>query len=189
MKLKGLVLAGGKSSRMGKDKAMLQYHFIPQYQYVVSLLEKVTDEVYISCRKEQNLIGKCLYDSDSYKEAGPMAGLMSAFEFEPCSWIMIGVDYPNFGLRHIHQLMESRNIENPVSCFENENGFLEPMLGIYEASFFPILKKEYESGQRSLQQILRPLIITRIKASKPSDLKSFDTFEDYSRFKAENHLP
>ena len=52
-KLYGLVLSGGRSTRMGKDKGLINYHGIPQRDYIYNLLNEVCDETYMSIRKDQ----------------------------------------------------------------------------------------------------------------------------------------
>ena len=51
--LKSLILAGGKSKRMGQDKGRINYHGKDQRSYLYELMHEFTDEVYISCRKDQ----------------------------------------------------------------------------------------------------------------------------------------
>ena len=46
--MNGLVIAGGKSTRMQQDKAMIQYHGMPQYQYVYNILQPFCSETFIS---------------------------------------------------------------------------------------------------------------------------------------------
>ncbi|NNE77041.1 MAG: NTP transferase domain-containing protein, partial [Pricia sp.] len=49
-KIYGLVLAGGKSSRMGKDKGLIPYHGMPQREYLYHLLGRVCDKTFLSIR-------------------------------------------------------------------------------------------------------------------------------------------
>ena len=52
-KLYGLVLSGGKSTRMGTDKGLITYHGIPQREYIYKLLEEVCDATFLSIRDDQ----------------------------------------------------------------------------------------------------------------------------------------
>ena len=51
--LNGLVLAGGKSTRMGKDKGQISYHGIPQSTYLYNLLKDICDNTFLSIREDQ----------------------------------------------------------------------------------------------------------------------------------------
>ena len=58
----GLVLCGGKSTRMGTDKSMLQYHSKPQRYYVYDLLFPLCEKVFISCNEQQSSTIEVGYD-------------------------------------------------------------------------------------------------------------------------------
>ena len=54
--MNGLVIAGGNSSRMGTDKAFLQYSKNPQYQEVYSLLEPFCEQTFVSLQNKNDAI-------------------------------------------------------------------------------------------------------------------------------------
>src|SRR5689334_343280 len=88
--LNGLVLAGGKSSRMGRDKGHLNWHGREQRYYLVDLLTPFCESVFISIREEQRAAIPDGYRiiTDSYEERGPYAALLSAFEKNPeAAWL------------------------------------------------------------------------------------------------------
>src|SRR5436190_22901112 len=98
-KLTGLVLCGGKSSRMGKDKSLLEYHGQPQRYYLYEILEALCGSAYISCNKEQAkdvpANYKVIVDDPEYNDISPMARLLSAFKKHPKSdFLLVSCDYP-----------------------------------------------------------------------------------------------
>jgi len=52
-KIYGLVLSGGKSTRMGEDKGLISYHGIPQRDHLYQLLNQDCDTTYLSIREDQ----------------------------------------------------------------------------------------------------------------------------------------
>src|SRR4051812_39594577 len=105
----GLVVCGGKSSRMGKDKSMLDYHGKPQRYYLYEMLEPLCEQVFISCSKEQAATipseYKIIEDAAEYEDIGPMAALLSAFKKYPkASFIAVGCDYPFINDHHLNKL-------------------------------------------------------------------------------------
>src|SRR5262245_14013601 len=84
----GLVLAGGKSSRMKMDKSLLHYHGMPQIEYAVKLLEKCCNKVFISNRQEQaqlqgHEIAPQIHDQPEFRNIGPIGGILSAMTLHP----------------------------------------------------------------------------------------------------------
>ena len=83
--LKGLVLAGGESTRMGSDKGQMDYHGMPQREYLLRLLKAHTSEAYISCRPGQINDSIIPVIEDVYQDLGPFGGILSAFKSDPDS--------------------------------------------------------------------------------------------------------
>ena len=90
--MNALILIGGKSSRMGTDKGLLNYHGKPQREYLFDLAKKYCTEVYFSCRAEQQFSEQSIIDTYSL---GPMGGILSAFDFNPnTAWLVVACDMP-----------------------------------------------------------------------------------------------
>ncbi|RZJ29449.1 MAG: molybdenum cofactor guanylyltransferase, partial [Chryseobacterium sp.] len=83
--LNGLVLAGGKSARMGKPKDQINWHGKEQRYYLADLLAPLCDQLYLSCRPDQSLDldPHYLFLNDSFSNIGPSAGVLSAFKINP----------------------------------------------------------------------------------------------------------
>ena len=88
--IKGLVLTGGKSTRMGTDKAALEYYGKPQKEYVKSLLEKEGLESFYSVRNSSDSLDEI---HDTFLDLGPFGGICSAFQKDPNSaWFVLATD-------------------------------------------------------------------------------------------------
>ena len=96
-KIYGLVLAGGQSTRMGKDKGLIPYHGLPQREYLYHLLSRVCDKTFLSIRPDQkDEIDdmEVIIDKDEYK--GPYNGLLSAHkEYPEVAWLVVACDLPS----------------------------------------------------------------------------------------------
>ncbi len=183
--LYGLIVCGGKSSRMGQDKCMLIYHHKQQAFHLFTMLETFCKKVYISCNKRQiNFFPEnipTIIDLDVYLNIGPMAALLSAFSFYPnANFIMLGCDYPFLKTGDIKQLIDSIDKkDSAVSFYNSETEFYEPLLSYYSSACYPLLKESFNQKNNSLQKFL-----TEIKTKKiiPTSLKSIisvDTPENY----------
>ncbi|SNY99905.1 NTP transferase domain-containing protein [Flagellimonas pacifica] len=135
-KLYGLVLAGGRSTRMGSDKGLLKYHSVPQQEYLYNLLEDVCDTVYLSMRQEQeedltdNL--KIIVDQNEYR--GPFNGILSAHKAHPnVAWLVLACDLPLIDLSSLKQLAENRDSKKLATSFSTrKSGLPEPLITIWE---------------------------------------------------------
>ena len=174
--MNGLVLAGGKSTRMGIDKSSLVYHDVPQYQYVYDLLLPYCDRVFVSTERILDL--PTLPDLDLYKNSGPIGGLLSAFEFALEDWIVIAIDYPYFSSSEIEELIGDQN-ELASVIYHSETGYFEPFLGIYKAKFKSILIKNFEKGNHSMQSILTSNPVGKVLPSKIELIRNVNTIDEF----------
>jgi len=158
--IKGLVLAGGFSRRMGCDKALLDYHGMPQARWTAQLLTSVCEEVYYSCRADQDLgpgpnLSSCRIH-DSKEGQGPIEGLLSAHEkFPQAALMVVACDLPKLTENTLQHLVEKRDSSRLVTAYRSfHDGLPEPLCAIYEPSAFQLLKESFASGLRCPRKIL-----------------------------------
>ena len=135
--LYGLVLVGGRSTRMGRDKAELSYHGKSQIGHICSLLDNFVDTTYISCRFEQKdslCFGRYKTIQDRFLGFGPIGGILSAFQkHHQAAWIVVACDMPFIDKKSIEYLIEKRNPYRFATCFYNpKKKWPEPLFAIYE---------------------------------------------------------
>jgi molybdopterin-guanine dinucleotide biosynthesis protein A len=136
--LAALILTGGKSSRMGEDKAFLNYHGLPQWAYVKQQCEAAGLPVWISCRADQEAHWKGHHPKlilDQWNDWGPIGGILSAMRQEPHrSWIVMACDMPNWNAQAIQHLIQHRNTKAGATAFWNaDRQWHEPLAAIWEA--------------------------------------------------------
>ncbi len=154
--LYGLVLAGGDSSRMGSDKGMINYHGLPQREYLFHLLKPLTVKTFISTRPGQMTDTHMEILEDHYPDLGPFGAVLTAFEYAPtCAWLVVACDFP---LLDSHALMGLIDARDPASCatsFLDPHTLMpEPWITILEPSIYPILQTYHQRGKQSLRGIL-----------------------------------
>jgi molybdopterin-guanine dinucleotide biosynthesis protein A len=181
--LKGLVICGGRSSRMGHEKFLLEYHGLPQYLFLKKLMENFSDDIYFSFRRGQEIPGlnesQVIYDTDEYTGYGPISGVLSAFEKLPSnSLLVIAVDYPFLTANDIGRLVQSREEGIDALCFHGKET-AEPLICLYENSSYKKLKKFFHEDQYSLRHFLGVVNTKMLNADDISHLQSIDTHADY----------
>ena len=189
MSLTGLVLCGGKSSRLGMDKAQISYHGQPQWLYTARLLTSLCDRTLVSCsssqattfRQELNpaeTISLCI-DSDRFGGKGPMSGVLSAFEKYPGEpMLVVGCDYPLLTRAELESLIHARASGFQAVCHHIKKDDLDlPFPALYEAAIYPALQRLFSANDFSLRTALKIEPVIRLEPPHPEHLVSADTLE------------
>lgn len=154
----GLVLAGGKSQRMGYDKGLIQWHGREQRYHMADVLSTLCSEVYISCRADQQgeiAEGyKALRDSVSAR--GPLAGIISAFKARPgIAWLVIACDLPLLDRDTLQFLLAHRDASKLATTFKSPfDGLPEPLITIWEPQSLQVLEAAVAEGFSCPRKIL-----------------------------------
>lgn len=166
----GLVLAGGRSARMGTDKGLMDYNGKPQREYLFGLLSNVCEQVFTSCRKEQNIPLFLNPIPDKFDYKGPINGILSGMHAHPeKAWLIIAVDMPFVDLQAIQCLLSKRDKVKVATCFLHEpENFPEPLLTLWEPAAYPLLNAYATEGNISPRMFLES---NAIKIVKPPDKK------------------
>jgi len=183
--LKGLVLAGGESKRMGFDKGLMNYHGLPQREYLFHLLQPYTTETYISCRPDQIENSDLPLLEDQYEDLGPFAATLTAFKKDPsAAWLVVACDFPLLDHHAIRQLMDARHPTGYATSFLDIHTLMpEPWITILEPKIYPVLFEYFTRGKSSLRGILVDYNTNVIKAAQPDILLNANSPEEAERLK------
>lgn len=184
-RINGLVLAGGKSIRMGSDKGLTEWHGKPQRYYIADLLSEFCNEVYISCREEQvkELVAagyRPLPDATTYANNGPTGGILTAMEHKlDTAWLVIACDLPLLDKETIAYLVTNRNTKAIATTFESPfDGLPEPLITIWEPAAYTILLHKLQEGFKCPRKVLINNPATILKPPYPDALLNANTPED-----------
>lgn len=181
----GLVLVGGKSTRMGKDKSQLQYHDLPQGEYAYRLLKEqiAMHRVFFSVRDLDQMQGEHVI-TDKFLGLGPFSGICSAFMKNPnVAWLVLATDVPNVNKEVINKLILGRNPKKVATCFKAKlKKFPEPLITIYEPKAYLILLNYLAQGITCPRKVLINEDVEIIEID--DDLvKNVNTPEEFDKFK------
>lgn len=183
--LKILLLVGGKSQRMGKDKAGLEYEGKTQLERMVSLVAPLDLETYLSVRKEQGSRDKTsitpIYDHIEFADIGPMGGMLSAFqEFPTSAFLVIACDLPFLTIETLEHLINNRDGSQFASAYRSSNdGLPEPLCAIWEPASREVLKQKLSEGIRCPRKILIQGNLKLLDLPKADALDNINTPEEY----------
>lgn len=181
--LNALILAGGKSTRMGQSKATMVYQDTVQLERLGALLESKVDRVYVSCRKEQELQTEYPKLYDRAENMGPLGAITTAFRSYPDqAWLVVACDLPLLDSDTIDHLIENRSSKHVATAFLNKDtGFAEPLITIWEPKSYMRMLQFEALGYSCPRKVLINSNTYLIEPIDSQKLMNVNTPEDFQR--------
>lgn len=155
--LNGLVLAGGRSQRMGTDKGLIDYHGKAQREHMADLLNEFCETTFLSVRQGQS-VSSTNYPTieDSFVGLGPFGAIASAFlKYPNHAWLVVACDLPLLDQTTLQHLAAHRNPSTIATAFNSPvNEFPEPLIAIWEPKSYPILLQFLVQGYSCPRKVL-----------------------------------
>jgi molybdopterin-guanine dinucleotide biosynthesis protein A len=182
----GLVLAGGISRRMQRDKAALQYQGQPQLQRACDLLQAHCAKVFVSVRSDQQqdpLRSRWPQIVDQHADLGPLAGIAAAQAAHPhVAWLVIACDLPQLNHHTIHHLLRQRDPARLATAYRSpEDRQPEPLCAIWEPASVAPLRAALAAGERRPRTLLQNWNILLIDATEPEALSNVNTPDEHQQ--------
>jgi len=176
----GLVLAGGKSSRMGRDKASIVFHDLPQKDHVFKLLDTFCAEVFSSIGRNADLEEFKNPIRDQFDFATPLNGILSAFQFKKdIAWLSLPIDMPAIDAEIIKMLIAGRDKSRLATCFFDSTGEKpEPLLTIWEKKAADELRAFVSQGHLSPRHFLSISDVKILPSPGAHKLQNINTPDD-----------
>lgn len=178
----GLILAGGASRRMGRDKAHIAAAGKPQLEQCAELLAPFVDTAWVSVRQGQP--ADPLRDSypqivDYVPDGGPLAGIVSALKAKPQSdWLVLAVDLPHLDAETLGYLLEHATDSRFTAFRSSHDGLPEPLCALYRAECLELLEGFFESGVRCPRKVLIKSEAELLDLPNPRALDNVNTPDD-----------
>lgn len=181
----GLILAGGKSRRLGSDKALLLRDGRSQLAHLADLLADCVDEVFVSTRADQgddSERGQFQQIVDRYTDIGPVAGILSALESRPdADWLVVACDLPNISSLALQHLLDQRDGDQPFTAYiSSHDGLPEPLCAVYHAGCGAIINQFVDDGIYCPRKILIRSKTRLLEQLDPRSLDNVNTPDDLS---------
>lgn len=183
-----LLLAGGKSSRMGTNKAELLYE---GRTFVENLIEKAKclglQKIYLS--GYQNKLENIQVVYDIYPEIGPLGGLhagLLAVQTPYC--LVLPVDIPQIPVGLLEELLDTHKKQildcemEKLPLVVERDGFMEPLIGLYPASMLEFIEDRIKAQRLSVFRMLKEWGSRNFVADIPAwQIANINTKEDYEK--------
>lgn len=195
MKIGCAILAGGKSSRMGRDKALLEWNG-------TSFIEKIEGELSMF---EERLIARganadpggsgWTVIADRYPDRGPLAGIHAALSCCSSDALFIAAcDMPLIEREQVKKfceimLHEGREYDAVIAA--GPDGRVHPLFGIYRKTAVPWMEEQLESGNNRIMAVLEKLKVCYVRMDGEDGARvtaNINTRQDYDELKKHNGL-
>ena len=181
----GVVLAGGRSTRLGQDKVRLR---LPgdgrdMLALTADLLAACTDGVVISCRapdagEEPLALPGIRSIPDAEPGLGPLGGVWSALRKLRQPILVLSCDLPFMDMPTLRRLIDARGARPPealMTTFQQaETGFIEALVAVYEPACLPWFDAAWEQGIRKFSVVIPEELRTHVPYSRSEALPFFN---------------
>jgi molybdopterin-guanine dinucleotide biosynthesis protein A len=184
--LNGLVLAGGKSQRMGFDKGAFNWYGKEQRYFMADMLQPICNKVYISRSSDKQEISTAYPAiTDSFLNLGPLGAILSAFREQPDNaWLVVACDLPLLDKETLNYLVQNRDISAIATAFRSpDNQFPEPLITIWEPKSYPVMLSFLAQGYSCPRKVLINTSPKILQAPDPEALTNVNTPDELERIK------
>lgn len=162
----GIILAGGKSSRMGQEKGMVLLNQIPFIQHIINQLKKITDNIQIiSNTKDYKEFGyPCI--SDIFPDCGPVGGIYTGLKHSTTRKnLILSCDIPFITSTVLELLIYNHTHNFQVTQCKVETKTM-PLVAIYDNSCLNVFHSHILEKKLKLQQVLQQLTVNTVNLDK-----------------------
>ena len=182
--LYGLVLAGGASRRMGRDKAALAYGGAPQLAATYALLARHCERAFVSVRADQvsePTRAALPQIVDGPVGSGPIAGIAAAQAAHlQAAWLVVACDLPFLGDATLDCLVARRG-HGAVTAFRStHDGLPEPLCAVYEPETRSPLLDAIEQGRLCPRKFIIAAGVPLLEQPEPEALDNVNTPEEFA---------
>ncbi len=176
----GLVLAGGRSTRMGRDKAALGWQGRPALDRAFELLAAVTKRAFVSLRADQAadpLRAGRPHILDGEAGSGPVAGIMAAQAAHPeAAWLVLACDLPFADHATLEHLLSRRAPDQLATAYRSaHDGLPEPLCAVWEPTSRKPLAEFVAAGRHCPRKFLIQSDAALIDLPDPCALDNVNT--------------
>ncbi|WP_071393209.1 molybdenum cofactor guanylyltransferase [Bacillus tuaregi] len=163
MKTTAIILAGGKSSRMGTNKALLELNGKTVIEGIVESLHRVADELLLVTNTPSDYQFLHLpMTEDKWKGMGPLAGIEAGLSASKTEHnLIVACDMPFISVELGRYLLSC--LEEYQAAVPEISGQLHPLFAAYRKDVCPVVKKSLEENQLRIRHFLHSIHVKIVK--------------------------
>jgi molybdopterin-guanine dinucleotide biosynthesis protein A len=184
MSLAGFVLAGGRSSRMGRDKALLEVEgSLLVCRMAAAVAATAGSVTLIGDPAKYSHLGYPVCP-DVYAGSGPLAGIHAALTASGADWnLVVACDMPDVEPAFLRRLLDLAE-QSGADCLlpAGESGRPEPLCGVYHRRTRPAIQRALESGVRKVLDGLAGLRVEVVPVGESGPFRNINTPRDWTEY-------
>lgn len=163
-----IILAGGKSTRMGFDKALLNICGRPVVQMIMSQLRKTFDDIVVVTNNPGSFTGlDARITGDILKNSGPLGGIHAGLTVSKSKYAFLtACDMPILSPEYAKYMVEIARQEMPDAVISQKGDWIEPFHALYSKDLVEDIKRNVENGIYKIHDVLKTKNVVRISESK-----------------------
>ena len=166
----GIILAGGKSSRMGTDKGFVMYKNKSFVQHIIEAIKPLVNEIIIVSNNPDYDVLKLKRVNDLIENAGPLAGVYTGLHYsETENNLVVSCDVPLINSETLKLLIDQVDDKKEVIQLES-NGKSMPLIAMYKKQCKSVFYSLLLDGERRLRVAVNHLKVKTIKLDKEQEV-------------------
>lgn len=181
----GVILAGGRSSRMGEDKGLIEVNGKPLFEHIAERLRPQAGEILISCNRNTEQYGVNFRTVTDIKQdfSGPLAGMLAALSVSKTEWVLfVPCDVPAFPVNLAEAFLANADGQQAVYACDPKRE--HPTLCLLNRNLIPTLKAYLENGDRKLMIFFHKIGARPVLFNESTAFSNLNTPEDVVRWKS-----
>jgi molybdopterin-guanine dinucleotide biosynthesis protein A len=177
----GFVLAGGRSSRMGRDKALLPFEGRTLVEHVAAMVRKAADSVALVGNPGRYASLGFPVIADNFPGCGPLAGIEAALRASNADWnLIVACDMPGLSTAFLRYLLDIA----AGDCLlpRGPSGLPEPLCAVYHRRCRPAIGRALTDGIRKVTDGLAGLDVRHITVESPRCFANVNTPQEWTPY-------
>lgn len=173
----GIILAGGKSSRMGTDKGLMPFRGKPMIQHIIDPMAKICQRIFIvTSNSMYGMFGFELVQ-DEQPDYGPVMGVLSGLKKSETDLnLVMSCDAPFVGFDLMKELVLKSGEADLVSASSSKG--IHPLIAVYRRICLPVFEQAVEEDEHRLRSVIQKLSVEELSVEREELVRNINAQED-----------
>jgi len=179
----GVILAGGRSSRMGQDKGLVKVNSQPLFEHIAARLAPQVGQILISANQNQQIYGENyqVIGDVTFDYAGPLAGMLAALQASSTEWVaFVPCDVPAFPENLLDRLWNEKG--SSAAAYAEDQHRAHPTLCLLNKCLITPLSDYLNAGERKLMVFFEQQLAQKVRFKDSAAFTNLNTPEDLSHW-------